>query len=165
MDLLGHKYARNSSFRQKVAPDFTRYGRSGPHKAPMERHFFRVPGIPPSHWDMIRAAKIVEQTAYQATSARGSRRFTKKCHPPFQDWAVLAQKRQSRGMVRRAQNNLKNGPKIYLAPEIGVTLAILAAKLYFHPYTSQQFCPQHAHYSTNWAHNRKKSRNCAPRPK
>ena len=159
-----HKYARNSSFRQKVAPHFTRYDRFGPHKALMERRFFRVPGIPPSHWEVIWAAKTVEQSAYQATSMRAIRRFTKKCHPPFQDLDVLALKRQNRGMVRRSQNNLKNDTKNYWAPETGVTLAILGAKLYFHPYTSLQFWPQNAHYSTNSTHNRKKSRNRAPRP-
>ena len=113
---------------------------------------------------MIWAAKTVEQSAYQATSMRAIRRFTKKCHPPFQDLAVLALKRQNRGMVRRSQNNLKNDTKNYWAPETGVTLAILGAKLYFHPYTSLQFWPQNAHYSTNSTHNRKKSRNRAPRP-
>ena len=94
----------------------------------MERRFFRVPGIPPSHWEVIRAAKTVEETAYQATSTRGIRRFAKKWHTPFHDLAVLALKRQNRGMARRSQNNLKNGPKNYWAPETGVTLAILGAK-------------------------------------
>ena len=137
--IAAHKYPRNSSFRQKVAPHCTRYGRFGPHKAHMERHFLKVPGIPPRHWRVIRAAKTVERTACHATSTRPIRRFTKKCHPPFPDLAVLALKRKNRGMGRRSHNNLKNDTKNYWAPETGVTLAILGAKLYFHPYTSLQF--------------------------